>query len=594
MKNYEDMYMAMRSTVARGALVSAVAATILLSSTTVASAATGVIEDDNLAACINETLGRGAATEITNADLGGLTDNLWCQEKGIATLEGLQGAVNLKRLNLGSNNLTEVSQLSGLTQLWRLDLNNNQITDLEPLRPLTQMQRLRVDYNSEALSSLEPLSGMNQLLDLAVNLSAVSDLSPLSGLTTLTDLTVNNSEVSDLRPLASLTALTEVSLSGNQIVDVTPLAALPALEEVRLASNNIGDLSAFGSVPRTNYVVGQMRVPSDDVRYIPAGASSYSTVLSWEPKNWTGASVNLGNAVLTDTGEAFAGVQRSYTSFSSTIQVPFVDPAVGSNYSGYVEVPVVYSSITSGAPAPAESESAYSFQFAATNGFPAESWDVTGVLPAGIELSAAGLLAGTPEAAGVFDFTVSVTDTWGNVIQQEVTLEVADSAVTGDIAPTISAPASQSVGVGKSATFTVSASGTPTPNVSWERSTDNGATWTPVASGVRTEGDLSILTVLAESTAQHGDQFRATARNTAGEALSPVATLGVTKSSVVDPETGGTEKQTSTKPVSQVSVRLVETGAPSGVLLASVGTGALLLGGAAIAAHLLARRRVTE
>jgi len=54
---------------------------------------------------------------------------------------------------------------------------------------------------------------------------------------------------------------------------------------------------------------------------------------------------------------------------------------------------------------------AYSFTFGASGGTPGYSWAVTsGSLPPGLTLSSAGVASGTPTTAGVYSFTVTVTD----------------------------------------------------------------------------------------------------------------------------------------------------------------------------------------
>lgn len=583
--------MRLRTTFARAGSVAACAALLLVGGTTAANAAVGVIEDDSLAACINTKLGRAATVEITNTDLVALDNDLWCQGQGIASLEGLQGATNLKWINFGSNSIVDATPLSGLTQLWKLELNNNQLTTLEALRPLTNLQQLRVDYNSEELSSLEPLAGLTQLTNLDVNVSSVSDLSPLSGLTNLTDLSVNNSAVVDVRPLAGLAQLSYLALSGNDIVDVAPLAQLPQLTSLLVASNNVSDLSAFPATLGWVNFTNQDPVLSADVRYVPVGAAEYTTVLDWAPKGWGGSPVNLGTEMATDTGERFAGVQRTYGPFGNSLRVPFVDPAGGHNFSGRVEVKIIPAEFTSAQPADAEAEEAYEFQFAVTDGFPTASWATSGSVPTGLSLSQAGLLSGTPTTAGSFEFRATATDTWGNVIETPVSVVVADAAVTQDEEPTVSAPASQSVRVGSPAKFTVHATGAPAPTIAWERSTDQGKTWVPVSSGIATTEGTSTLTITPVNVSQNGDLFRAAASNTAGEVRSAPAKLGVTEAPGVNPEAGKKPEPGSGKPTSQVQVRLVETGGSSGSVLVPLGAGALLLGAAAITANTLARRR---
>jgi uncharacterized protein (TIGR03437 family) len=68
--------------------------------------------------------------------------------------------------------------------------------------------------------------------------------------------------------------------------------------------------------------------------------------------------------------------------------------------------------ITSTSPLPqATRGQAYSFQFASSGGSGTfRAWSLGGVLPAGLSLSASGLLSGTPTAAGTFEFTIRVTD----------------------------------------------------------------------------------------------------------------------------------------------------------------------------------------
>lgn len=57
---------------------------------------------------------------------------------------------------------------------------------------------------------------------------------------------------------------------------------------------------------------------------------------------------------------------------------------------------------------------AYSVALAATGGILPYSWSVpTGTLPAGVTLSTAGVLAGTPTESGTFNFTARVTDSTG-------------------------------------------------------------------------------------------------------------------------------------------------------------------------------------
>jgi alpha-tubulin suppressor-like RCC1 family protein len=98
----------------------------------------------------------------------------------------------------------------------------------------------------------------------------------------------------------------------------------------------------------------------------------------------------------------------------------------------------------------------------------------------------------------------------------------ASPQVSEDKAPKVTLqPASVTVEEGHSAMLEASASGTPTPTVSWEVSS-NGSSWSAVAGA-----DADQLTIADPVTAESGHQFRAVFANAAGHATSKAATLTV-------------------------------------------------------------------
>ena len=75
----------------------------------------------------------------------------------------------MERLDLGDNEITDISLLSGLTSLENLDLADNAIQTLPPLQNLTKLTSLDLDDNQIAdvvgvksgLSSLQTLNLRN-------------------------------------------------------------------------------------------------------------------------------------------------------------------------------------------------------------------------------------------------------------------------------------------------------------------------------------------------------------------------------------------------------------------------------------------------
>jgi hypothetical protein len=84
-------------------------------------------------------------------------------------------------------------------------------------------------------------------------------------------------------------------------------------------------------------------------------------------------------------------------------------------------------------------------------------------------------------------------------------------------------PQSQTAEVGFGTQFNAAASGSPTPTVQWQVSTDNGATFSDLVNETSTTLNLGALTI-----AQNGNQYRVVFTNSCGPVTSNAATLTVT------------------------------------------------------------------
>ena len=95
--------------------------------------------------------------------------------------------------------------------------------------------------------------------------------------------------------------------------------------------------------------------------------------------------------------------------------------------------------------------------------------------------------------------------------------------LTVEVPPGISKqPASIFVEEGQNGVFEAAVTGVPSPTVQWERSTDGGTTWTPIA-----EATSLRLTLPAVTLAESGSLYRAVFSNPAGSAKSAAAALTV-------------------------------------------------------------------
>lgn len=209
-------------------------------------------------------------------------------------------------LNLGYNNITDLSGIERLTTLNNLHVQHNAIRDLSPLSDLTRLHSLNISWNP-GITSIEPLGqGLQKTLvnldmaGLAVDLTPVGgmenldhlrigddwngkrislDLAPLSGMTHLKYLHIFGAKLDNVDAISSMSGLicidlpncgltsakltalnghpltTEIVLERNflRTLDGLDLSTLPQLKEINLGGNTIRDFSMFDGTAITVY-----------------------------------------------------------------------------------------------------------------------------------------------------------------------------------------------------------------------------------------------------------------------------------------------------------------------------------------------------
>ena len=215
------------------------------------------IPDPNLRAAIAEAIGLPPNTPIFRGHLADLT-RLDARNANISDLTGLEGATNLRTLDLGaeyveaenrsinSNSVSDFSPLTGLTKLRSLYLQDSNISDISTVVRLTSLTRLYLWNNN--ISDISAVSGLTNLRELNVDNNSVSDISAVAGLTNLTSLSFGSNSISDISAVAGLTHLTRLALGNNSVSDISAVAGLTNLTSLSFGSNSISDISAVAGL----------------------------------------------------------------------------------------------------------------------------------------------------------------------------------------------------------------------------------------------------------------------------------------------------------------------------------------------------------
>ena len=149
---------------------------------------------------------------------------------------------------------------------------------------------------------------------------------------------------------------------------------------------------------------------------------------------------------------------------------------------------------------------------------------IDATLPAGtFFLRVSGTGVGTPLANPPSGYT-----SYGSVGSYVITGTLVPAAATIPAA-IVQQPEDQAQFPGNSAVFSTVARGNPATTFAWQRSTDNGATWTSLADdGTFFGSATATLTVSKLTLAANGERYRCIVTNAAGSATSTVAALTVT------------------------------------------------------------------
>ncbi len=133
-------------------------------------------------------------------------------------LNNLYKFVNLQKLSLYDNQITEIKGLDNLVNLQILDLSNNKITEIKGLDNLVNLQYLELQSNN--ITEIQGLYNLGNLQTLSLYGNHITEILCLDNLVNLQYLWLNNNKVIEIKGLDNLVNLKNLYLYSNQIIEL--------------------------------------------------------------------------------------------------------------------------------------------------------------------------------------------------------------------------------------------------------------------------------------------------------------------------------------------------------------------------------------
>jgi internalin A len=219
-------------------------------------------------------------SSMTTLDLG---------SNEITDISFLGSLTHLTTLYLEYNEITDISSLGSLTHLTTLYLDDNQITDISALRSLTNLTTLYLKRNK--ISDISSLGSLTNLITLYLQRNKISDISFLGSLTNLTTLELKENKISDISSLGSLTNLTTLDLTLNKITDISALRKLTNLTQLNFDDNKITAICVLGELAQkrltlsTRPIDSQKATEAIKVVYAALGLEEPSVIICSSPRD---------------------------------------------------------------------------------------------------------------------------------------------------------------------------------------------------------------------------------------------------------------------------------------------------------------------
>lgn len=127
-----------------------------------------------------------------------------------------------------------------------LDATGKNIKDLVGIENLVNLKRINLEKNS--ISNIEPLSQLNNLEEVCLDNNDIKDINALENITSIKSLSLSVNRIQDISHLENLKNLDKLNLDKNEIMDVSPLSGMKDIKYVNLSSNKINNIDKLNNL----------------------------------------------------------------------------------------------------------------------------------------------------------------------------------------------------------------------------------------------------------------------------------------------------------------------------------------------------------
>ena len=247
-----------------------------------------------------------------------------------------------------------------------------------------------------------------------------------------------------------------VTLSTGGVLSGTPTASGPFPITITAANGITPNATQSFTLTVSTTGVAPIITSVNHATFTKGTAGTFTVTATGSPAPTFSETGSLPTGVLFSSAGVLSGTPTASGSFPVTITAANgITPNATQSFTLTVNAAPA---ITSAAATTFTEGTAGTFTVTAT-GFPAPSFTEAGTLPAGVTLSTGGVLSGTPTASGPFPITITAANGITPNATQSFTLTVS----TTGVAPTITSANHTTFTEGIAGSFTVTATGFPSP-----------------------------------------------------------------------------------------------------------------------------------